>query len=218
MLSGLTLRTGDHVQQNLHLEVGAATETVQVAATAEGVQYLTASQGGLVNSTRIADLPVSSSNAMYLVATQAGVVGTNFNGARNDMLNITLDGSNIQDNFITESIATTQIATSVDRVEEMKVVTSPADAEYGRGSGQVQLVSRSGTNQFHGSAYDFLHNSDLNANTWSNNRNGVPRSVAIREPGWRPSGGADQEEQDLLLRTVRRPTSTTTGAPPRRPF
>ena len=180
VLSGLTLRTGDHVEQNIKLEVGAATETVQVAATAEGVQYLTASQGGLVNTTRIADLPVASSNAMYFVATQPGVVGTNFNGARNDMLNITLDGSNIQDNFITESITTTQIATSVDRVEEMKVVTSPADAEYGRGSGQVQLVSRSGTNQFHGSVYDFLHNSDLNANSWANNRNGVPRSVAIQ--------------------------------------
>jgi hypothetical protein len=179
VLAGLTLRTGDHVQQNLKLEVGATSESVQVTATAEGVQYLTASQGGVLNSARIQDLPVNSRNAMDFVATQAGVVGTNFNGARNDMLNITLDGSNIQDNFITESIGTTQIATSVDRVEEMKVVTSPADAEYGRGSGQVQLVSRSGTNQYHGSAYDFAHNTDLNANSWANNRNDVPRSVEV---------------------------------------
>jgi len=179
VLAGLTLRTGDHVEQNLKLDVGATTESVQVTATAEGVQYLTASQGGLVNATRIEDLPVNSRNAMDFVATQAGVVGTNFNGARNDMLNITLDGSNIQDNFITESIGTTQIAASVDRVEEVKVVTSPSDAEYGRGSGQVQLVSRSGTNQFHGSAYDFAHNTDLNANSWANNRNGVPRGVQV---------------------------------------
>jgi hypothetical protein len=179
VLGGLTLRTGDHVQQNLKLEVGATTESVQVTATAEGVQYLTASQGGLVNATRIEDLPVNSRNAMDFVATQAGVVGANFNGARNDMLNITLDGSNIQDNFITEAVGTTQIAASVDRVEEVKVVTSPSDAEYGRGSGQVALVSRSGTNQFHGSLYDFAHNTDLNANSWSNNRNGVPRSVEV---------------------------------------
>jgi hypothetical protein len=179
VLGGLALRTGDHVQQNLKLEVGSTTESVQVTASSEGVQYLTASQGGLVGATRIEDLPVNSRNAMDFVATQAGVVGTNFNGARNDMLNITLDGSNIQDNFITESIGTTQIATSVDRVEEMKVVTSPSDAEYGRGSGQVQLVSRSGTNQYHGSAYDFAHNTDLNANSWANNRNGVPRSVEV---------------------------------------
>src|ERR1700683_3414475 len=71
------------------------------------------------------------------------------------------------------------IATTVDRVEEVKVVTSPADAEYGRGSGQVALVSRSGTNQYHGSLYDFAHNTDLNANSWANNRNGVPRSVEV---------------------------------------
>jgi len=179
VLAGLALRTGDHVEQNLKLEVGATTESVQVTATPEGVQYLTASQGGLVNSARIQDLPVNSRNAMDFVATQAGVVGTNFNGARNDMLNITLDGSNIQDNFITESIGTTQIAASVDRVEEVKVVTLPTDAEYGRGSGQVALVSRSGTNQFHGSAYDFAHNTDLNANSWANNRNGIPRGVEV---------------------------------------
>jgi hypothetical protein len=179
LVAGLVLRTGDHVQQNLKLEVGGATESVQVSATAEGVQYMTSSQGGLLNASRIEDLPVNSRNAMDFVATQAGVIGTNFNGARNDMLNITLDGSNIQDNFITEAIGTTQIATSVDRVEEVKVVTSPADAEYGRGSGQVQLVSRSGTNQYHGSAYDFIHNGDLNANSWSNNRTGVARGVQI---------------------------------------
>lgn len=179
LVSGLVLRTGDHVEQNLKLEVGATTESVQVSATAEGVQYMTSSQGGLLNASRIEDLPVNSRNALDFVATQAGVVGTNFNGARNDMLNITLDGSNIQDNFITESIGTTQIAASVDRVEEVKVVTSPADAEYGRGSGQVQLVSRSGTNQYHGSAYDFIHNGDLNANSWSNNRTSVARGVQI---------------------------------------
>ena len=72
---------------------------------------------------------------MDLVLTQPGVVGTNFNGARNDMLNISLDHANILDNFITESLGTTQIFTSVDRIEEIHVVTSPADAEYGRGSG-----------------------------------------------------------------------------------
>ena len=71
---------------------------MQVTASAEGVQYLTASQGGVLNSQRIQDLPVNSRNAMDFVSTQAGVNGTSFNGARNDMLNITLDGSNIQDN------------------------------------------------------------------------------------------------------------------------
>jgi len=178
-----TLRLGDHLEQNLVLEVGATKESVQVTANSDSVNYLTSSQGGLLNSQRIQDLPVSGRNAMELVGTQAGMVttssGANMNGARTDMMNITLDGTNIQDNAVLESITGQMISTTVDRVEEVRVVTSPADAEFGRGSGQVQLVSRSGTNKFHGSAYDFAHNTDLNANTWANNRSGVARSVQV---------------------------------------
>jgi hypothetical protein len=183
VLTRTTLRTGDHLEQNLILEVGATKESVEVTANADSVNYLTSSQGGLLNSERIQDLPVSGRNAMELVATQAGLVstssGVNMNGARTDMMNITLDGTNIQDNAVLESVTGQMISTTVDRVEEVRVVTSPADAEFGRGSGQVQLISRSGTNRFHGSAYDFAHNTDLNANTWSNNRTGLARSVQV---------------------------------------
>jgi len=178
-LDKLTLRTGDHVEQNLTLEIGGLTETVQVEANSEAVNYLTSSTGGLLSTTRLMDLPVTGRNVMDLVLTQPGVVGTNFNGARNDMLNVSMDHTNIQDNFITESLSTTQIFTSVDRIEEVRVVTSPADAEYGRGSGQVQLISKSGTNQFHGTGFDNIHNTILNANSWSNNRNGLPRSTTV---------------------------------------
>jgi hypothetical protein len=154
-LNQTTLRIGDHLQQNLTLQVGGTKESVEVTANADSVSYLSTSQGGLLNSQRIQDLPVSGRNVMELVATQAGMVstssGVNMNGSRTDMMNITLDGTNIQDNAVLTSITGQMIATTVDRVEEVKVVTSPADAEYGRGSGQVQLVSRSGTNKFHGS-------------------------------------------------------------------
>ncbi len=156
---------------------------MEVIANSDSVNYLTSSQGGLLNSQRIQDLPVSGRNAMELVATQAGLVatssGVNMNGARTDMMAITLDGTNIQDNAVLESVTGQMISTTVDRVEEVRVVTSPADAEFGRGSGQVQLISRSGTNKFHGSAYDFAHNTDLNANTWSNNRSGIARNVQV---------------------------------------
>ena len=183
VLNQTTLRTGDRLEANLILEVGATKESVEVTANADSVNYLTSSQGGLLNSQRIQDLPVTNRNAMELVATQAGLVatssGVNMNGARTDMMNITLDGTNIQDNAVLESVTGQMISTTVDRVEEVRVVTSPADAEFGRGSGQVQLISRSGTNKFHGSAYDFLHNTDLNANTWSNNRSGVARNVQV---------------------------------------
>ncbi len=193
VLNQTTLRLGDHLEQNLILEVGATKDTVQVTANADSVNYLTSSQGGLLNSQRIQDLPVSGRNAMELVGTQPGMVttssGVNMNGSRTDMMAITLDGTNIQDNAVLESVTGQMISTTVDRVEEVRVVTSPADAEYGRGSGQVQLISRSGTNKFHGSAYDFLHNTDLNANSWANNRSGVARNVQVlNQAGGRVDG------------------------------
>lgn len=192
-LNETTLRVGDHLQQNLTLQLGGITETVEVAANADSVNYLSTSQGGLLNSQRIQELPVSGRNAMELVATQPGMIltsnGANVNGARTDFLNVTLDGVNIQDNAVLTSVTGQLISTSVDRVEEVRVITSPVDAEYGRGSGQVQLISRSGTNKFHGSAYDFAHNTDLNADSWSNNRSGIPRSVQVmNQTGGRVDG------------------------------
>ncbi len=216
-LARLTLRTGDHVEQNLPLQLGGSTETVQVVADSEAVNYLNSSQGGLLNNSRLQDLPVAGRNAMDLVLTQPGVVGTNFNGARNDMLNISLDHANIQDNFITEGLSTTQIFTSVDRVDEIRVVTSPADAEYGRGSGQVQLISKSGTNKFHGSLFDNIHNTDLNANSWANNRNGTKRNTLVENDTGASVGGPVRKNKTFFFglfeanidRTKSSVTSTT---------
>src|SRR5580698_9687410 len=193
VMDQLTLRVGDKVEVNLRLEVGGVNEVVKVTADAEGVEYLTPTLGGLVTQTQIEALPVSDRNAMNFVLTQGGLVstgnGVNVNGARTDMLNVTLDGTNIMDTSVNESIENQNINVTVDRVQEIKVVTSPADAEYSGGSGQVQLISRSGTNQFHGAAYDYLHNTDLNANSWSNNRNSLPKSVLVENnPGIRVDG------------------------------
>jgi hypothetical protein len=199
VLDRLTLRTGDHVEQNLAMQLGVVTETVQVEANAEAVNYLTSSQGGLLSASRIEDLPVAGRNVMDLVLTQPGVVGTNFNGARNDMLNISMDHTNIQDNFITEGLSSTQIFTSVDRIEEVRVVTSPADAEYGRGSGQIQLISKSGTNQFHGTGFDNIHNTLLNANTWANNRNSLPRSTAVQNDTGGSLGGPVRKNKTFFF-------------------
>jgi hypothetical protein len=182
-LNQTTVRVGDRLQQNLPLQVGGTAETVEVASNTDSVNYLSTSPGGQLNSQRIQDLPVSGRNVMELVGTQPGLVlngsGANINGARTDFVNVTLDGVNVMDNAVLTSVTGQLISTTVDRVEEVKVITSPVDAEYGRGSGQVVLISRSGTNKFHGSAYDFAHNTDLNANTWSNNRSGIARNVQV---------------------------------------
>ena len=219
VLDKLTLRVGDKVEENLRLEVGAVTETLQVTADAEGVQYLTPTIGSLLNQQQIMDLPVSDRNAMNFVLTQPGLIntgnGVNMNGARSDMLNVTLDGMNIMDQAINESIENQNIVLSIDRIQEIKIVTSPADAEYAGGSGQIQLISRSGTNLFHGAMYDYLHNTIFNANSWANNRAGTPRGILNQNnPGVRIDGPVKKNKTfffALFETTIERQKSSTTA-------
>ncbi|HBY58176.1 MAG TPA: hypothetical protein DEH78_00030 [Solibacterales bacterium] len=145
-------------------------------AEGELLGYSTASVGGMLTGQKVLDLPIPARDALSLVLTQAGLVGDNFSGNRTAALNITLDGVNVQDQRNHQGLST-PVFTSVDRVEEFRVITSPADAELGRGSGQVQMITRSGTNEFHGSLFQFHRNTVLNANTWFNNQRGTdPRT------------------------------------------
>ncbi len=185
----VVLEVGGRLTLNLELELGTLAESVEVRAEMESaLGYATSSVGGVVSGQKVTDLPLTARNALGLVYIHAGVVGDNFSGARLGSLNINLDGINIQDNRINLGV-TSPIFTSVDRIEEFRVVTSPADVEYGRGSGQIQMISRSGTNEFHGSVFEFHRNTKLNANTWFNNQRGInpatgepfsPRNFLIR--------------------------------------
>ncbi len=82
-------------------------------------------------------------------------LGTNFylNGNQGSSVNFTMDGVTAMDNLHNSAFYLYSNVVSVDRAEEFRVVTSAADAEYGRGSGQVQMVTRGGTNRFVGSVY-----------------------------------------------------------------
>jgi hypothetical protein len=97
--------------------------------------------------------------------------GTNFylNGGQGGAVNFTMDGINAQNNLLSGSFYLYSNVVSVDRAEEVRGVTSPADAEYGRGSGQVQMVTRGGGNEFHGAAFIEVRNGAFNANTFINN-------------------------------------------------
>lgn len=174
------LEVGARLNLNVQLEIGATTEVVEVTAQAEtALGYVTATVGGMVAGQRLTDLPIPARNSLSLVYVQAGVMGDNFSGARIGTLNITLDGINVQDNRINSGVAS-PVFTSTDRIEEFRVITSPADAELGRGSGQIQMISRSGTNEFHGSVFETHRNTALTANTFFNNQRGDPRNFLIR--------------------------------------
>src|SRR3989442_1407502 len=164
---------------NVPLELAAAQETVEVTAPQESpLSASTASVGSVITGRQIQELPLPSRDTLGLVLTQAGLVGDNFAGTRIGALNVTRDGINVMDQFINSGVNTMTFA-SVDDIEEVRVVTSPVDAELGRGSGQVQLLSRSGTNEFHGSLYEFHRNTVLDANDWFNNLRGDPRDTLI---------------------------------------
>lgn len=168
------LQVGSMLNLNLTLELGQTSESVEVQAVAVAVNATSSSVGSVVEGKRLLDLPLAGRSAYDLLITQPGVQGsgsTNFylNGSQSGATNFTMDGINAQNNLLTGSFYLYSNVVSVDRAEEFRVVTSPADAEYGRGSGQVQMVTRGGGNAFHGAAFYEVRNGIFNANNFINN-------------------------------------------------
>jgi hypothetical protein len=186
----VTLELSDRVTLNFTLEVGVITsDVVEVnAALDTRLAIGNNSVGGVISGQKVQELPLPNRDALGLVLTQSGIIGSNFSGARIGTLNISRDGVNVQDQRINVGLAST-IFTSVDLVQEVRVVTSPADAEFGRGSGQVQMITRSGTNEFHGSVFEAHRNTALNANNWFNNQRGL-----------NPRTGEEVSPRDFLIR------------------
>ena len=199
----VTLLVGARQNQDMTLKIGSTTDTVEVhEPAASDINYQSSSVGNVVTGRKVLELPLVGRNVYDLISTQAGVGGVNnqnFSGARSSALNITMDGINIQDNYLS-ALAFTQNASliNVDRISEFRVITSPADAEYGRGSGQVQLVSRSGGNAFHGSAFEELRNTVMTANTWFNNQRGDPRNFLNRNQFGARVGGPVKKNQTFF--------------------
>jgi hypothetical protein len=178
---GVILQVASILTINMPLEIGQPSESVEVQATATEVTATSSSVGDVVEGRRLLELPLVARSAYDLLLTQPGASsGAMINGAGNyyfngnqaATVNYTLDGVTSMDNLHNSSFYLYTNVASVDRVEEFRVVTSPADAEYGRGTGQVQMVTRGGTNKFVGSAWEELRNGDLNANNWFNNAAG----------------------------------------------
>ena len=147
----------------------------------------------MLTDQRVRDLPISGRNVLDLLSTTPGTgygaVAGGFAGGRVTTVNVTRDGINIQDGRYAEAGAYSTTFVSPDLVEEVRVILAPADAETGRGSGQVQLLTRSGTNQYRGSLFWTNHNSKFDANNYFNNLNNVQRDYENRNQfGGRISG------------------------------
>jgi hypothetical protein len=169
---------------NVTLEVGQVTDTVSVVASVSNVQSETATVGKLVEGKQIDYMQLNGRNPLFLAILKPGVSRDGALGGSLDFglttggLNI--NGSRTQDNLITfdgaVGVRTRSNGTSigvpdVDTVQEVQILTADYGAEYGRSAGgQVRIITKSGTRDFHGNAYEFLRNSALDANTFERNR------------------------------------------------
>lgn len=173
---------------DVQLEVGSVSETVNVISGSEAALNTTdATLGNTFESRRITELPLNARNVVGLLSLQPGVTrGGSVNGGRSDQANITLDGVDVNEQQRGLDVVTGEAFASVlrvtpDSVQEFRVVTTNPNAEQGRSSGaQVSLVTKSGTNDWHGVLYEYHRNTVTSANDFFNNSAGVPRPPLLR--------------------------------------
>jgi hypothetical protein len=182
---------------NMQMEVGEVNQTIEVQATAQAeLQTTDAQVGDVINDREIQHLPTLARNALELRNLEPATTpeyagakdsGGTVAGARGDQNVVTLDGVDISDSIIGGQGAGTMIEgqpASTENVNEFRTGVTNANATFGRSSGgETTLVSRSGSNSFHGDVYWYHQNSDFNANSWDNNRLGIPK------PGLRDNRG-----------------------------
>jgi len=205
----IELHAGDKIQADMNLEVGVSTETVTVSAESDQLRTATASMGQTINTKEITDLPVMGRNTYMLASLATGIqsglygstnvgqesaYGRPYDGAAAQMsvegigsqYQITLNGIPNAPEERGSAAIYTGFVPSPDAVEEVTVQTNLYDAQYGHTAGAViNSVLRGGTNQLHGSAYEFFRNDKLNANNFPANAAGSKRGVMRwNQPGF----------------------------------
>ncbi|MEN6608360.1 MAG: carboxypeptidase-like regulatory domain-containing protein, partial [Bryobacteraceae bacterium] len=185
--SGITTRVADRLTINFQLQVGELAEQVTVEAVTPLVNAVTNTLGQVVENRRIVDLPLNGREPFALAALAPGVLPTpnntnahqggaipSISGAANFTSEVTIDGIPNTTPRNTGWTSFLIYTPSVDAVEEFKVQTNSLSAEYGRfNGGVISVVTKSGTSQWHGTAYEFHRNSYFDANSFFNNRTGT---------------------------------------------
>src|SRR6266478_7542236 len=177
------------------LEIGAATDTITIEADADLVRTAGAELTGTVEGKQIEQLPILDRDPMQLLSLQAGVSqnrrsGTVINGQRQSFSNVTLDGINIQDNYIrSASLDYTPNLLLMSQVAEFTTTTQNAGPQAGLGSSQVSVVTPSGTNNWHGEGFWYYRADSLAANDWFNDANAIGKPNLLQNQGGGQIGG-----------------------------
>jgi len=175
---GVKVSGGDRIAvETLVLQVGGATEIVNVQAESPVIQAASGERSGVIQLTQLENLPSGTNhNFTEFLALVPGVSGTSKIGGSGQS-NFMIDGISAMDTGNNGLMGGLNLP--VDQVAEVKVITSGYQAEYGRSIGlSVSAVTKSGTNRFRGSFYDYERHSDWNSNSWANMKNGNPKTVS----------------------------------------
>ena len=180
---GITLQIQQQARVDIILTVGEVTESILVSADAALLETTSSTVGKVVDNRSIVNLPLNTRNVyslIFLTPGVAGSVGNNYgdmrygvNGARARTMDTLVDGVSASHSTVT-GFSGISVFPSVDAIEEFKVMGANYPAEYGRSMGSVlNVVFKAGSNKLHGSAYEFLRNSQLDANNFFDNRRGA---------------------------------------------
>lgn len=181
------LQINQNLRFDIHMKVGSTEQTIEVTSGAVAVETVSSTVGESVSGRSIQDLPLNGRNTLDLALSQPGVTETNddsgaagsfsIGGGRSDSVTFLLDGG-VNNNLLNNGVVYNP---NPDTVAEFRVLENNYTAEYGRnGGGIVSVVTKSGTNQFHGSVFDYLRNDAADANSYFNKVNGLPRDVLKR--------------------------------------
>src|SRR3984893_3703377 len=189
------LEINQSLKIDVKLEVGATSETVQVEANASGVETVVATLGSVVSGSQISEAPLDGRNVMDLATLLPGVIpasdggpAAHFNvaGSRGDSVTFLLDGG-VNNDLLSNDFV---LNPNPDAVEEFRVPTSNYAAEFGRnGGGIVSVVTKSGTNEFHGAMFEYVRNDEFNVNAFFNNQQGLQKDILKRNQFGAEVGG-----------------------------
>jgi hypothetical protein len=207
VLEPLTIATQQKAALDIGLDVGAVTESVTISGSTQLIDTSTATLSGVVENKRIVDLPLNGRNVYSLAALTPGVFGRRpstgitlegfhsvgiftVNGGRDSSNAILMDGVPVTVNSNTNNMNANTALPTVEGVEEFRIQTNSYSAEYGRsGGGVLTIATKSGTNELHGSLFDFLRNSQMDANNFFANAAGRRRGTFQRNEFGASVGG-----------------------------
>ena len=217
----LVVAVAQTLDRSFTLELGKVTETIEVSESALVISTYSAELGRSISSQDLENLPLLTRNPYQLAALTAGAADTGtvtgdtrglglaINGQRAASTNFMLDGAENNDTFVAGVGQTVPL----DAVQEFRIQSSSTTAEYGRNAVQVNVTTKSGTNNLHGSAYEYYRGAALSTANFDDNAKGIPKAGFVRNQFGGTIGGAIKKDKIFYFGSVEpirvRSTATT---------